>query len=71
MFYGIQKRCHCSFGKKWTRLVIEVNTIYKKETATAISLVDKLKMFTYDKNAVGMLYWAKITESSASSESIY
>jgi aspartate/methionine/tyrosine aminotransferase len=66
MFYGIQKGAIAALksGQDW---FIEFNTIYKKRQQLLFQLVDKLKC-TYDKNAVGMFVWAKLPESSASSE---
>ncbi|WP_047419125.1 pyridoxal phosphate-dependent aminotransferase [Cellulophaga sp. Hel_I_12] len=66
MFYGIQKGAIAALksGQDW---FIEFNTIYKKRQQLLFQLVDKLKC-TYDKNAVGMFVWAKLPESSESSE---
>ena len=66
MFYGIQKGAIAALksGEDWFRSLDEV---YQKRRGLIFELADALNC-TYDKNAVGMFVWAKLSENSLASE---
>ncbi len=66
MFYGIQKGAIAALksGKPWFD---ELDRVYSSRRELVFNLADKMGC-TYDRQAAGMFVWAKLPESSVSSE---